>query len=198
MALESSCLACIPNVGGGSPRSWEYIIHSRFDGYRLTAVVRGQSVGLQNKGLAQPVVGLGEGEEILMVAPAETLELTAISTNHPRQTSLSGGSRCATAVNLPRGVPRPSQVPCLSPCRRRSVTGCSGWTRVLRSKAAANGLPKARPNIRFSVGARAPSTSSALAPAFAHLKYSAILLSSQTGSPNHSALTLARMVVFHC
>lgn len=77
MALATSRLACIPNVGGGSPRSWEYIIHSRFDGSRLTAVIHGQSVALQNKNLAEPVGGLGEGEEIVMVAPAETLEFTA-------------------------------------------------------------------------------------------------------------------------
>jgi hypothetical protein len=76
-ALEPRRLVCIPNVGGGSPRSWEYIIHSRFDGSRLTAVIDRQSVALQNKNLAQPVAGLGEGEEIVMVAPAETLELTA-------------------------------------------------------------------------------------------------------------------------
>jgi len=76
-ALAPRRLVCIPSVGGGSPRSWEYIIHSRFGGSRFTAVVHQLSAALRNKNLAQPVSGLGEGEEIVIVTPAETLELTA-------------------------------------------------------------------------------------------------------------------------
>jgi hypothetical protein len=76
-ALAPRRMVCIPSVGEGSPRSWEYIIDSRFDGSRLAAVVPKQSAALQNKNLVQPVNGLGDDEEIEMVAPAETLELTA-------------------------------------------------------------------------------------------------------------------------
>lgn len=76
-ALAPQRLVCIPSIGGGSPRSWEYIVHSRFDGSRLTAVVPQRSVALLNKNLTQPISGLGEEEEIQIVAPAETLELTA-------------------------------------------------------------------------------------------------------------------------
>ena len=76
-ALAPRRLVCIPSVGGGRPRAWEYTIHSRFDGSRLTAEVHPLSAALQNKNLAQPVSGLDEGEEIVIVVPAETLKFTA-------------------------------------------------------------------------------------------------------------------------
>jgi hypothetical protein len=76
-ALAPRRLICIPSVGGGSPHSWEYTINSRFDGSSFAAEVPQLSVALQNKNLAQAVDGLDEGEEIVMVIPAETLKITA-------------------------------------------------------------------------------------------------------------------------
>ena len=48
-----------------------------FDGYRFAADVQPLSVALQNKNLGQPVGGLDEGEEIVIVIPAETLKIAA-------------------------------------------------------------------------------------------------------------------------
>jgi hypothetical protein len=70
-------LACVLNIGGASPRSWEYVIPARFDGSSLSADLRPMSTALQNKNLNPPVSGLDSSEEITISIPTETVKLTA-------------------------------------------------------------------------------------------------------------------------
>lgn len=69
-------LVCVPNVGGASPRTWEYMIHARFDGSCLSAEVRQQSAALRNRTAAQ-VSELDDSEEIVMAIPSAPLKLSA-------------------------------------------------------------------------------------------------------------------------
>jgi hypothetical protein len=70
-------LVCLPNIGGGSPRNWEYIVHARFDGSCLSAELRQNSTSLQNRNLTEPLVGLGANEEITITIPADTIKLAS-------------------------------------------------------------------------------------------------------------------------
>lgn len=70
-------LVCVPQVGGASPRSWEYMVHARFDGSSLTAELRQNSTSFQNRNLIAPVNGLEVSEEIVITIPAGTLKLTS-------------------------------------------------------------------------------------------------------------------------
>jgi hypothetical protein len=70
-----SRLVCVPNIGGASPRSWEYVVHARFDGASLSAELRPISTAL--KSLDPPISGLDSSEEIVIAIPAETVKLTS-------------------------------------------------------------------------------------------------------------------------
>jgi hypothetical protein len=70
-------LACPPNLGGASPRLWEYTIPARFDGFRLIAELCKMSTGLDNKNLPSPIPDLDSNEEIVMTIPTESLLLTS-------------------------------------------------------------------------------------------------------------------------
>lgn len=70
-----SKFACRPTVNGGSPRTWEYTVGARFDGFTMTIDIRQMSVSLQRKNLAAPFSQLKDSEELLMMVPNETLKL---------------------------------------------------------------------------------------------------------------------------
>jgi hypothetical protein len=70
-------LVCVPSIGGASPRSWEYMVHARFDGSSLSAELRQNSASLQNKNLTPPISGLDSSEEIVIAIPAVTVKLTS-------------------------------------------------------------------------------------------------------------------------
>jgi hypothetical protein len=70
-------LPCAPSVGGASTRRWEYTVHARFDGSRLSAEIQRVSGSLQNKNFAIPIAGLGDNEEIIIAVPWESLKLSA-------------------------------------------------------------------------------------------------------------------------
>jgi hypothetical protein len=70
-------LICTPNLGGASPRNWQYIIHAAFDGSCLSAEFRENSASLQNRNFATPISQLDNREEIMMTIPAATLKLSS-------------------------------------------------------------------------------------------------------------------------
>jgi hypothetical protein len=76
--LATPCkVACVPSIGGGKPRHWEYIIFARFDGFSLSAELRQQSTSLRNKNLGVAIEQLGEREELVMAIPYEMTKLVA-------------------------------------------------------------------------------------------------------------------------
>jgi hypothetical protein len=70
-------LVSTPSVGAANPRTWEYMVFARFDGFRLSADLRQNSVALQNRNVAAPVSQLDGDEELLMTIPNATLSLSA-------------------------------------------------------------------------------------------------------------------------
>jgi hypothetical protein len=66
-----------PNIGGASFRDWQNEIHAKFDGTQFLAEVRKTSGALQNKNLATPIGRLGDGEEIVIAIPSDTITLSA-------------------------------------------------------------------------------------------------------------------------
>jgi len=66
-----------PMIDGGSPRTWDYEIVSRFDGSIFTAELRTISASLQNRNMPTPILQLGDQEELLLTIPKETVVLTA-------------------------------------------------------------------------------------------------------------------------
>jgi hypothetical protein len=70
-------LVCTPTIAGGSPRTWEYTILPKFDGFCFSADVRQESTSLQNKNLASPVIGLKDNEEIMVTIPSSPVSLSA-------------------------------------------------------------------------------------------------------------------------
>jgi hypothetical protein len=70
-------LLCSPNIGGASPRNWEYMIDARFDGSCLSAELHQNSTSLQNRTLAIPVSQLGRGEELVIRIPIAGLKLSS-------------------------------------------------------------------------------------------------------------------------
>jgi hypothetical protein len=70
-------LISTPNLGGASPRNWEYIIHAAFDGSCLSVEFRQNSASLQNRNSAAPISQLDNGEEIMMTIPAPTVKLSS-------------------------------------------------------------------------------------------------------------------------
>lgn len=69
-------LVCMPSVSGGNPRTWEYMVIARFDGFAMSTELRQVSVSLQNRNLAVPVRQLDASEELVMTIPSETLKLS--------------------------------------------------------------------------------------------------------------------------
>jgi len=89
--IASPCrLACSPSVGGASPRAWEYTIHARFDGSRLSAELRQMSTSLQNRNLTAAASDLDASEEIVIIIPAATLKLTSTPNLPSSSTELLG------------------------------------------------------------------------------------------------------------
>ncbi len=72
-----SRLVCYPSVDGASPRTWEYTVFCRFDGFTFSVELRQLSTSLRNKNLPSPLNQLGDGEELLMTIPKGTLHLSS-------------------------------------------------------------------------------------------------------------------------
>jgi hypothetical protein len=76
--IASPCrLVCSPSIDAASPRTWEYMILPRFNGFELTSELRPLSVSLQNKNLSTALKQLGGREELLMTIPKVALALSA-------------------------------------------------------------------------------------------------------------------------
>ena len=80
------------NISGAAPdNGWEYTIRGDFDGSRLSVNVDPVSAGLQNKKLSgPPVTGLGDDEEIVIVAPVRAVTLDAALDSPTTSTKLFG------------------------------------------------------------------------------------------------------------
>jgi len=70
-------------VGGVSPKSWEYTIASRFDGTQMTVELRQLSTGFRNANSVSGVEGLADNEELTLSVPKETIR-NVVSVSHPR------------------------------------------------------------------------------------------------------------------
>jgi hypothetical protein len=70
-------LVCRPGIDEASPRTWDYMVFSRFNGFELTSELRPLSVSLQNKNLSTALKQLGSREELLMTIPTAALALSA-------------------------------------------------------------------------------------------------------------------------
>ncbi len=89
--MASPCkLTCAPNIGGASPRAWEYTVFPSFDGLALSAEIRPNSASLQNKNFPTAVNQLDDREELVMRIPSETLELVATIDAPATSTEVSG------------------------------------------------------------------------------------------------------------
>jgi len=71
-----SRLLCYPSVDGASPRTWEYTVFCRFDGFTFSVELRQLSTSLRNKNLPAPLNQLGDGEELILTIPKGTLHLS--------------------------------------------------------------------------------------------------------------------------
>jgi len=90
--MASPCkLTCVPTIGGGSPRVWDYTVFAQFDGFTLSAELRQISVALQNKNLPTAVSRLEDREELVMTIPSETLRLVATIDAPVTSTEVLGG-----------------------------------------------------------------------------------------------------------
>jgi hypothetical protein len=89
--MASPCrLVSNPSVSGGSPRTWDYTVVARFDGFALSAELRQNSASLQNRNLVIPVDELGDREELLMTIPSANLKLLATMEAPATSTQLLG------------------------------------------------------------------------------------------------------------
>jgi hypothetical protein len=79
-----------PTVGGACPRAWNYPVHAKFDGSRLTARLHKIFMSIQNRNLATPVSDLEWSEELVIAIPVTALELTATLALPSTSTELLG------------------------------------------------------------------------------------------------------------
>ena len=76
--IASPCrLVCIPTIGGGSPRNWDYTVFARFDGSALSVELRQTSASLRNSNLVVAVSQLEDGEELVMTIPRQNFKVLA-------------------------------------------------------------------------------------------------------------------------
>jgi hypothetical protein len=83
-------LMCVPTISGASPRDWTYTLPSRYDGVKLRVSIQQMSVSLQNKNLAVPMEDLGDGEELILQIPSETLNIEAAKTDTKISADIQG------------------------------------------------------------------------------------------------------------
>ena len=72
-------------VGTASPRDWHYSIAAKFDGTAMEIELRQLSTSLRNANLVNAVHGLGNGEELVLTIPEETLKFI-LTSEEPRTT----------------------------------------------------------------------------------------------------------------
>jgi hypothetical protein len=75
--VSPKAISCNPTVDGASFPQWHNDIHVTFDGTRLSADVSQSSGAIQNKNIAMPIDQLGDDEEMLVVIPSGTMNLSA-------------------------------------------------------------------------------------------------------------------------
>lgn len=87
----SVAISCVPTIGGAQPKTWDYLINTRFDGKKLNVKIGAISAALRNRNLPVPASILKDDEELLMRAPAAEITLSA-DREHP---SVSAALLCS-------------------------------------------------------------------------------------------------------
>lgn len=83
-------LKCPLSVGGALPKNWSYTVVSRFDGTTFSVAISQLSASVSNRNSPIPMLNVGDADEVILVAPTDTLKLACTESSPTCSAELVG------------------------------------------------------------------------------------------------------------